>query len=231
MLSRIAVGILTFWPSGSSSRKEVCYIVLYAFSRELQWLYSTRTFDRVWEPVRSKLHIYPRNQFVAPSFDRYRTALRVDWHGSRTPGSGLIYDLGSHLIDQALVLFGKPEKITGFLQNITKLGDVEDNVRILFHASWCCILYMHSSPYSFIMPRQPRDQLQLLPFWGVISNLSGNINSVTVLKASKAPISRMESIFRRINSKPDKLRLLTLHLVSSRKKLMVLWRCCRRTRR
>jgi predicted dehydrogenase len=46
------------------------------------------------------------------------------------PGSGLVYDLGSHLIDQALVLFGKPERVTAFLQNVGQLGDVEDNVSI-----------------------------------------------------------------------------------------------------
>ena len=44
------------------------------------------------------------------------------------PGSGLVYDLGSHLIDQAIVLFGKPERVTAFLQNLGHLGDVEDNV-------------------------------------------------------------------------------------------------------
>ncbi|GJJ07518.1 hypothetical protein Clacol_001720 [Clathrus columnatus] len=66
-------------------------------------------------------------------FDRYRTSLRVHWHGSNTPGSGLLYDLGTHLIDQALVLFGKPQKITAFTQNILELGDVEDNFTILLH--------------------------------------------------------------------------------------------------
>ncbi|KIJ56753.1 hypothetical protein M422DRAFT_57398 [Sphaerobolus stellatus SS14] len=66
-------------------------------------------------------------------FDRYRTSLRVQWHGGDIPGSGLIYDLGSHLIDQSLVLFGVPEKVTAFLQNIGKLGDVEDNFTIFLH--------------------------------------------------------------------------------------------------
>jgi predicted dehydrogenase len=54
----------------------------------------------------------------------------VNWHAADVPGSGLVYDLGSHLIDQALVLFGKPERVTAFLQNLGNLGDVEDNVSI-----------------------------------------------------------------------------------------------------
>ncbi|KAF8591475.1 oxidoreductase [Ramaria rubella] len=68
-------------------------------------------------------------------FDRYRTKLRVNWHDEHVPGSGLIYDLGSHLIDQALVLFGKPMKVTAFLQNVAQLGNVEDNFTIFLHYS------------------------------------------------------------------------------------------------
>ncbi|KAF8481349.1 NAD(P)-binding protein [Gautieria morchelliformis] len=66
-------------------------------------------------------------------FDRYRKSLRVNWHAADVPGSGLVYDLGSHLIDQALVLFGKPERVTAFLQNLGNLEDVEDNFTIFLH--------------------------------------------------------------------------------------------------
>jgi predicted dehydrogenase len=44
-------------------------------------------------------------------FDRYRPAVRPRWRESADPGAGLWYDLGSHLLDQALQLFGKPEAI------------------------------------------------------------------------------------------------------------------------
>lgn len=44
-------------------------------------------------------------------FDRYRPQVRARWRESGAPGSGLWYDLGSHLIDQALCLFGVPETI------------------------------------------------------------------------------------------------------------------------
>ena len=42
----------------------------------------------------------------------------------------MIYDLGTHLIDQALVLFGRPESLTAFKQNIRGVGhpDVDDSV-------------------------------------------------------------------------------------------------------
>jgi predicted dehydrogenase len=46
-------------------------------------------------------------------YDRYRPALRPGaWREENRPGSGILYDLGAHLIDQALYLFGIPRSIT-----------------------------------------------------------------------------------------------------------------------
>ncbi len=43
-------------------------------------------------------------------FDRFRNFLRPGaWREENLPGSGIHYDLGAHLIDQALQLFGYPE--------------------------------------------------------------------------------------------------------------------------
>jgi len=42
-------------------------------------------------------------------FDRFRPALKPGaWREELLPGSGVLFDLGSHLIDQAVVLFGRP---------------------------------------------------------------------------------------------------------------------------
>lgn len=42
-------------------------------------------------------------------FDRFRPMVKPEaWREQALPGSGLLYDLGSHLIDQAVVLFGRP---------------------------------------------------------------------------------------------------------------------------
>jgi scyllo-inositol 2-dehydrogenase (NADP+) len=46
-------------------------------------------------------------------FDRYRPDVRDRWREQNLPGSGLLYDLGSHLIDQALCLFGRPSTVRG----------------------------------------------------------------------------------------------------------------------
>jgi len=44
-------------------------------------------------------------------FDRFRPDLRNRWRERAEPGSGLWFDLGSHLLDQALQLFGRPQAI------------------------------------------------------------------------------------------------------------------------
>src|SRR5882672_7462051 len=46
-------------------------------------------------------------------FDRYRLEVRPEaWRETAGAGSGVFFDLGVHLIDQALVLFGLPEAVT-----------------------------------------------------------------------------------------------------------------------
>lgn len=45
-------------------------------------------------------------------FDRFTPERkRAAWRDEPIPASGVLYDLGSHLIDQALALFGKPEAV------------------------------------------------------------------------------------------------------------------------
>lgn len=45
-------------------------------------------------------------------FDRFRPQPRAVWREQSGAGSGILYDLGSHLIDQAIQLFGMPRSVT-----------------------------------------------------------------------------------------------------------------------
>jgi scyllo-inositol 2-dehydrogenase (NADP+) len=49
-------------------------------------------------------------------YDRFRPEPTARWTEAERPGSGVLYDLGSHLIDQALCLFGTPETVWADLQ-------------------------------------------------------------------------------------------------------------------
>lgn len=44
-------------------------------------------------------------------YDRYRPNVRVRWREMPGPGAGLWYDLGPHLVDQALELMGLPDAV------------------------------------------------------------------------------------------------------------------------
>ncbi len=50
-------------------------------------------------------------------YDRYRPELRPGaWREEAAPGTGILYDLGAHLIDQAFCLFGLPKSVTADLR-------------------------------------------------------------------------------------------------------------------
>jgi predicted dehydrogenase len=59
-------------------------------------------------------------------FSRYRPEVRDRWRERPGPGSGMWYDLGPHLIDQSLVLFGPPETVFADLQVQRRGGSATD---------------------------------------------------------------------------------------------------------
>jgi len=64
-------------------------------------------------------------------FNRYRPQIRQRWREQDLPGSGALYDLGSHLIDQALVLFGLPRTITAHVATQRPDGQAVDYFHLL----------------------------------------------------------------------------------------------------
>lgn len=60
-------------------------------------------------------------------YDRYRNYIEADtWKEEVKPGTGILYNLGSHLLDQALVLFGMPRFIDARLGTQRPGGKVDD---------------------------------------------------------------------------------------------------------
>lgn len=60
-------------------------------------------------------------------FDRYRTNVAHNtWKEEGDEYVGVLYNLGSHMVDQAVVLFGMPEAVTAHLRIIRKEGVVFD---------------------------------------------------------------------------------------------------------
>lgn len=60
-------------------------------------------------------------------YDRYRAEARPQaWREHELPGSGILYDLGAHLLDQALYLFGLPKAITADIRRQRPHARVDD---------------------------------------------------------------------------------------------------------
>lgn len=65
-------------------------------------------------------------------FDRFRNFIRPGaWREENTPGSGILYDLGAHLIDEAQCLFGLPRFITADARIQRIGGKTIDNFTIV----------------------------------------------------------------------------------------------------
>jgi scyllo-inositol 2-dehydrogenase (NADP+) len=64
-------------------------------------------------------------------YDRYRPEPRQRWREKPGPGSGIWFDLGPHLVDQALQLFGAPESIYADLEIQRSGGEANDYFHVV----------------------------------------------------------------------------------------------------
>jgi scyllo-inositol 2-dehydrogenase (NADP+) len=60
-------------------------------------------------------------------FDRYRNFIQEKtWKEEPASGTGMVYNLGSHLIDQVIVLFGKPGSVNADIRTLRTNGQTDD---------------------------------------------------------------------------------------------------------
>ncbi|MCC6929276.1 MAG: oxidoreductase [Gemmatimonadaceae bacterium] len=83
-------------------------------------------------------------RYFESRIDRYRPVVRDRWRERAGAGAGLWYDLGPHLVDQALQLFGQPLGVEGDLVIQRDGAQVDDyfhvvlryeRLRVVLHAS------------------------------------------------------------------------------------------------
>jgi predicted dehydrogenase len=68
------------------------------------------------------------------TFDRFRNTLRPNaWRESARPGSGILFDLGAHLIDQTLTLFGLPEALSAEIRTEREGAQADDRFELVLH--------------------------------------------------------------------------------------------------
>jgi scyllo-inositol 2-dehydrogenase (NADP+) len=76
-------------------------------------IYHNRRWDNDYIKLRSTLEQGEFGQiyYYGAHFNRFVPELREGWRENNISGSGILFDLGSHLIDQALQLFGFPDAV------------------------------------------------------------------------------------------------------------------------
>lgn len=90
---------------------------LIALSRKqnkILTVYQNRRWDSDYLTVKKIVESNVLGNLVTfeSSFERYRDFIKPDtWKEEVQPGTGVLYDLGSHLIDQAICLFGLPSEV------------------------------------------------------------------------------------------------------------------------
>ena len=92
-------------------------------------VYHNRRFDADFQVLRKVMSTGELGRIVRfeAHYDRFRPKPRPHlWREIPGPGSGILADLGPHLLDYALTLFGAPERVTGDIR-IERDGFVTDD--------------------------------------------------------------------------------------------------------
>ncbi len=121
-------------------------------------VYHNRRFDSDFLTIQKLLkedHLGEVMTFEA-HYDRYRAEVRDRWREQDRKGSGILFDLGSHLIDQALTLFGIPDAISADVMAQREDGKTDDYFHLILHYGRKRII-LHGG--SLVMQHGPRYQI------------------------------------------------------------------------
>lgn len=141
-------------------------------------VYQNRRFDSDYRTIKSVLEQKLLGNVVEAEFhfDRFKEELSPKQHKETpTPGTGCLYDLGSHLIDQALQLFGMPQSLFADIAVMRPISKVDDYFELLLYYPSHRVrikssyqvrealpgYVLHGSKGSFIKPKTDMQEAQL----------------------------------------------------------------------
>ena len=120
--------VLTEKPFVPSASEADQLIAIAKAQQRLLCVYQNRRWDSDFLTLKKMLQqgILGRVFEFNTHFDRYRVNAAENWKGTldTSCGGSVLYDLGSHLIDQAYVLFGLPKSVHGRLLS-QRRGEVD----------------------------------------------------------------------------------------------------------
>jgi scyllo-inositol 2-dehydrogenase (NADP+) len=141
-------------------------------------VFQSRRYDSDFQTVKKVVEEKLLGDIVEAEihYDRFSEILSPKLHKEIPgPGTGVLYDLGSHLVDQALQLFGMPDAVFADLSIIRPISKVEDymevllyypNLRVRLKASYLVrealpSYILHGSKGSFIKSRADVQEARL----------------------------------------------------------------------
>lgn len=87
------------------------------------------------------------------TLDRWRPTSRVPWKDDPSLGGGVLLDLGTHLVDQALVFFGKPEAVGAEVRRERDGAGADDCFTVRLRYPGVSVIVASSSLSSLARPR------------------------------------------------------------------------------
>ncbi len=112
---------------------------LAGFAKErgrLLTVYHNRRYDADFQTIARLIASGATGRVVhfETNYDRFRPQVRFGaWRERSGPGSGMLFDIGPHLIDHALVLFGLPEAVTADVRMERDAAVTDDAFDVTLH--------------------------------------------------------------------------------------------------
>lgn len=142
-------------------------------------VYQNRRYDSDYRTVKKVLDEKILGDLVEAEihYDRYAKELSYKVHKeTAVQGSGSLYDLGAHLIDQALQLFGWPQSVFADIRIVRPASVVDDNfelilyypaLRVRLRATYLALepipgYVLHGTNGSFLKPKTNIQEAALL---------------------------------------------------------------------
>lgn len=118
-------------------------------------VYQNRRYDADFLTLKKLIAENKIGEFldIQISFERYRTTLSPKAHKEiNTPGAGVLYDLGPHLVDQALLLSGMPKSVFADIRITRKVSQVDDYFTLILYYSTHRILLTSGMVFMETLP-------------------------------------------------------------------------------
>lgn len=108
-------------------------IVLAKKQGKVLSIFQNRRFDSDFMTIKKVIENKLLGDLVAFEihFDRHKPILNPKrWKETVSPANGILYDLGAHIIDQTIVLFGKPNSVVGETFTQREGSEIDDAFHI-----------------------------------------------------------------------------------------------------